>query len=339
MRFDNAQWTFGDIREIDGSVSHNFSLTNTSSSPIAIDRVTASCGCTTPEYPKTPISPGAKAQIKVTFNPHQLPGEFTKTISVISGGGKYRDFLSISGRVIPRPKTIEEEFPFDMGRGFRVANNLLTFRSVSQGRSAQMTVDYINTTDKTVKLDFKHEEGSGIVSVFAPDSIGAKGRGTIVFTYDLSERQLYGQIHDVTRPVIDGVQATKTIYSTMTGIDNFTGVDMDSAPRFFIDTSFHDFGRVPRRSMPHVFRMTASNEGATMLHIRGVEVPDGLMCTLREGMKIAPGEQLPFEIVLFTTRFATAASGDKEVRESIRLVVNDPLRPSREIRIAATIDN
>ena len=64
-----------------------------------ITRVIASCGCTTPEWPKAPIAPGQKGEIKVTFNPDGRPGPFAKTISVYSNGKKGSFILNIRGEV------------------------------------------------------------------------------------------------------------------------------------------------------------------------------------------------------------------------------------------------
>jgi hypothetical protein len=334
LHFDVTEHSFGDIAEEGGHVSHIFHFTNISSTPIALDRVVASCGCTTPEYPRTPIAPGAKAQIRVTFDPRGLPGDFSKSISVVSGGSRFRDFLTITGHVIQRPKSIEEEFPFDAGGGVRLSGELLTFRTVAQGQVGTMNIEAVNTGTGPVSLVFEPVEGSGVLGVEAPERLCAGCRDTISFTYDLSNRTVYGQIYDVVRPVVDGVDATGTIYATMTGIDDFSEVDTAIAPRFFLDDSYRDFGEVRRRAMPFIFRTTASNQGAEVLHIRSVVTPEGVVCTLRAGMTIAPGAELPFEVILYTNRFSAG-----EIRQSVQLVVDDPMRPTRNVWVVALIKN
>lgn len=333
FRFDATERDFGEVREESGSVSHTFVFTNSGAIPVAIDRAVASCGCTTSEYPRTPVAPGASASIKVTFDPEGMPGEFSKSIAVVSGGGKFRDFLIIKGRVVPRPKTVEEEFPYDMGGGVRLSNTLFTFRGVAQGRSAAMAADYINTGTKSVTFALETVEGSGFLATYAPETICAGCRGDITFTYDLSTTSVYGSVHDVLRPVIDGTASLRTLYTAMTGIDDFTGVDVADAPRFFLDASFHDFGTLRRRVLPYTFRLVASNEGSEMLHIRSVSVAEGLQTTLRAGMTIAPGATLPFEVMMYSNKYAPG-----EVRGTIDIVVNDPARPIREIRTAAVIE-
>ncbi len=60
-----------------------FKVTNTGKNPLIIDDVSASCGCTTPHKPETPILPGKSDYIEVGFHPKpgQL-GEITKTVTI-----------------------------------------------------------------------------------------------------------------------------------------------------------------------------------------------------------------------------------------------------------------
>ena len=67
--------------------------------PLVITRVIASCGCTTPEWPKEPVAPGKSAEIKVTFDPANRPGPFTKTISIYSNGKTGSFIMNIRGEV------------------------------------------------------------------------------------------------------------------------------------------------------------------------------------------------------------------------------------------------
>lgn len=96
---DNTVHKFGTIPENGGKVSHTFTIKNTGDSPLVITRVIASCGCTTPEWTKTPIEPGKTGDLKVTYNPAGRPGAFTKTISVYSNGKEGNFVFTITGTV------------------------------------------------------------------------------------------------------------------------------------------------------------------------------------------------------------------------------------------------
>ncbi|MCM0718141.1 DUF1573 domain-containing protein [Parabacteroides sp. W1-Q-101] len=97
---DETSHDFGQIKEADGKVSTTFVVKNTGDAPLAITRVIASCGCTTPEWTKEPIAPGASGNIKITYDPKGRPGPFSKTISVYSNGKTGSFILTIRGEVI-----------------------------------------------------------------------------------------------------------------------------------------------------------------------------------------------------------------------------------------------
>lgn len=99
--FESKQHDFGYIKEDGGLVSCNFEFTNTGKKPLIIIDAVASCGCTRPEYPKRPIQPGAKGNIKVTYNPLGRPGAFRKDVKVRTNGKDKRITLFIIGSAIP----------------------------------------------------------------------------------------------------------------------------------------------------------------------------------------------------------------------------------------------
>lgn len=80
LEFQESKFSFGKVKQ-GVPVTHIFTFTNTSDKPVVIESATASCGCTTPEYPKGAIAKGGTGNIKVTFNA-ATPGGFTKPVTV-----------------------------------------------------------------------------------------------------------------------------------------------------------------------------------------------------------------------------------------------------------------
>lgn len=101
ITFKEISYNFGTIKESKGPVTHKFEFTNTGNKPLIITNVTASCGCTRPEYPTKPIKPGKKGTIKVTFSPIGRAGAFKKTVKVKTNGLEPRSVLQIEGTIIP----------------------------------------------------------------------------------------------------------------------------------------------------------------------------------------------------------------------------------------------
>jgi hypothetical protein len=84
-------------------VTHIFELVNKSNSPIVLENVMASCGCTTPEWSKEPIQPGAVTTIKVGYNA-AAEGAFNKNVTIqVAGGGVQT--INITGNVYRTPAT------------------------------------------------------------------------------------------------------------------------------------------------------------------------------------------------------------------------------------------
>lgn len=62
-------------------VYHFFEVTNSGKEPMVISNVQTSCGCTTPEWSKDPIAPGATAKVRVGYNAAS-EGMFEKYITI-----------------------------------------------------------------------------------------------------------------------------------------------------------------------------------------------------------------------------------------------------------------
>ncbi len=101
-KFAKKIYDFGTIKEEIGAVTTQFDFTNTGSSPLIIQRVSASCGCTTPTYTKEPILPGKSGTIDVKYSTIARPGNFRKNVTVYTNVPDSVYVLTITGRVTPR---------------------------------------------------------------------------------------------------------------------------------------------------------------------------------------------------------------------------------------------
>jgi hypothetical protein len=88
-------------------VMHVFEIVNTGKDPLLLENVQASCGCTTPEWSRAPIAPGATASIKVGYNAY-ADGHFNKTVTIYYNNGQTKALI-ISGEVYKLPATAAPE--------------------------------------------------------------------------------------------------------------------------------------------------------------------------------------------------------------------------------------
>jgi hypothetical protein len=83
-------------------VTHVFTFTNIGKTPVSLDNVQASCGCTTPEWSKDPVAPGGTSKITVGYNA-AAEGAFTKSITITYNGSESKQ-INIKGEVWKTPE-------------------------------------------------------------------------------------------------------------------------------------------------------------------------------------------------------------------------------------------
>jgi hypothetical protein len=98
IKFKDVVHDFGKIKQ-STPVTYEFVFSNVTDKPVVIESATASCGCTTPEKPLTPVAKGKEDKIKAGFNA-AAPGPFNKTIYVKVAGVDQPLELKITGEVL-----------------------------------------------------------------------------------------------------------------------------------------------------------------------------------------------------------------------------------------------
>ena len=101
LKFKEETHKFGKVPQ-GTPVTNEFVFTNTGSDPVVISNVTVSCGCTTPEWSKTPVLPGKTGTIKATFNA-AAAGAFNKPVTVFSNTEGGSITLYLNGEVVAKP--------------------------------------------------------------------------------------------------------------------------------------------------------------------------------------------------------------------------------------------
>ncbi len=80
--FEDKEINYGDLMQGDNGL-RIFKFKNTGNAPLVISEVQKTCGCTSPDYTKTPIMPGETGEIKVSYDTNRI-GQFTKFVTVFS---------------------------------------------------------------------------------------------------------------------------------------------------------------------------------------------------------------------------------------------------------------
>jgi hypothetical protein len=105
LKFEVEEHNFGNLPE-GPEVKFEFVFTNIGKAPLILADVHASCGCTTPVWPREPILPGAKSKITVVYNTKNRPGTFSKAITIKSNAKGTDKVLIIKGVVVKADENV-----------------------------------------------------------------------------------------------------------------------------------------------------------------------------------------------------------------------------------------
>lgn len=115
VSFKQKTYDFGKIKQ-GVPVTFDFLFENISDKPVVVENATASCGCTTPEWPKQPVAKGKTGAIKAGFNAAAL-GEFGKPIYVKIVGVEIPVEINIKGEVLDAAAFAKYEASKKAGKG------------------------------------------------------------------------------------------------------------------------------------------------------------------------------------------------------------------------------
>lgn len=332
LKFDSVTFDFGTIDEADGPVAHTFTFTNTGSSAVVIEKVDSDCGCTVPEYDRKPVEPKKTGKIEVIMNPAGYSGYMSKCVTVVCNDGKNRGYtkLCLTANVVPRPRTIAEDYPFEVGGGVRAASLYAGFGTIANNSSHTETIALVNDSEKTASLRITSLPEGGPVRAGMPGELPPRGKGEVTITYDLvTGGPVYGLLSDRIYFSVNGEQSATPITMHAVAVDDFSAIDPAFAPHATISPVFHNFKAVrPGATVAKEFTITNTGDGP--LIIRDVTSRRHTFHDLAVGQVIEPGASLTVTLGMTLPQDVSGA-----VAGGITIIFNDPDRPVRDIRVVA----
>lgn len=332
IAFDKLKHDFGSFKEELGSQTVSFNFKNTGSVPLILNNVQVSCGCTTPEWTREPVAPGAKGIIKVSYDPKNRPGTFNKTIAVSSNADNPSVILTILGEVTPRTPSVEEIYPTLIGP-LRSKTSHIAFVQMKENQVKKDSTEVINISDKPVQLSFKTPP-SHLTAVIKPSKLAPKQKGYIVVTFDATKIKAYGFVNHRIYLNVDGQEDMKNSISVSTTLEEdfskLSAADLANAPVVKYDAETFNFGDIkPGTKVEHTFNL--KNAGKKELIIRDVKSSCGCTAVSPSKNIIAAGESVPIKVA-FDSNGRTGRQ-DK----TITVITNDPKNPTTVLRISSNI--
>ncbi len=333
IAFEEKVHDFGNIKEEAGLATFNFKFKNTGSEPLIINRVTASCGCTSPTWTKEPVPPGGEGKIQVAYNPKNRPNKFNKSITVYSNASQKVVALRITGNVIPKPRTIEDDFPFLIGN-VRFKTNHMAFVKVNKGQKKTVNIQVINTSDQNQTISFSQVPAHLKLEAH-PATLKPKEKGVITGVYDASKVNDWGFVVNRVLVNYNGKEDRNnrlTISATISeDFSNMTPEQIENAARIEFQEKVFNFGKMSQKStVEHNFAF--KNTGKTDLMIRKVRSSCGCTAVTPRETTIKPGGTSQIKAIFNSgTRVGTQ-------NKSITVITNDPKNPTVVLRVTGTVE-
>ena len=209
ITLDKTSHDFGKINEADGRVTTVFTIKNEGMAPLVLSNVRASCGCTTPKWPREPIEPGQTGAITVTYNPNGRPGRFQKTVTITSNASEPTKRVTIKGEVIPKQAKPVNKYTIAVG-ALNMKSKELNFGDMLKGSTKVMDLEYTNLSGASHEVALAvNANDSWMENQVTLTPINDKEVGKFVFAIDTKATNLYGPVEAYAYVVVDGKKELK----------------------------------------------------------------------------------------------------------------------------------
>lgn len=324
---------FGAFDEDVERISTDFRFVNETDEDVTILQVSSTCGCTVPSYSNGVIAPGDTASIHVEYNAIGRPGRFDKQIYVRTSADHERYKLAIKGSVIGNAATVKARYPVDMG-ALKLHTAAAMMGRVHKGKGKMEYVDGYNQSADSLHLVFanvpEYLEVTAIPAVVAP---GDLANINIYFRGDKVPQ--YGIVTDSLQIAVNPGESFYTLPVVAIVEEDFgklSAEELKNAPSLKIDVDRIDLGTVPMGStQPVTAKIKLSNAGHDPLLIRRIYSTDPAVSASIATDTLKKGKSAEM-----TISYDPSANPDQIVNTRLNIIVNDPLAPTRTLRIVAS---
>lgn len=337
LSFAETTYDYGVLQESDGFVASKFSFTNTGDKPLIIRYANASCGCTTPSYPESPIAAGATATVEVTYNTYGRPGAFSKSIKLYSNDPSSPTTLHIRGSVTAStsPAIDASEYPFNIG-GLQLKNTHIPFFQLTNTEQKSKNIDFINSHDKPIRIEVTAVPPHLTASI-SPKNLEPKQEGILHVGYHTAKTNDWGLRQDsILLSVYEGKKLLAEKYITLSAniTEDFSALtpqERADAPQISLNKKVIELAQIAKGSS-QTCSVTITNQGNTPLVVRKVTSTSPHLTTQLLTTTIEPQQQIELSLLLHTSKLE-----GKTFDYRIQLISNDPQTPISTIRVVGDI--
>jgi hypothetical protein len=334
ISFEETRHDFGAVKEEGGKVLYVFGFRNTGTEDLIVSKVETPCGCTSPKWTKAAIPPGEGGYVEATFDPMNRPGVFSKVLTVITNGTPPKAYLTIMGEVLPRKRTVLDEFPAALG------NLRMKTPQVVMGKVRIGTIDTVHVrlfNNGSVPIQIKGFDLPEHIKIDVVTQVIEPGRfGKFVLRYDGLKRGELGMVTDFMTIYTDDPLGSDRIIYVVAEIEQAVKVlspkELAEAPKIVVNEMMIDLGDVAEgQDVSGAF--TIVNEGKKPLHIMKVQPECGCTTTKMSSESVLPGKSTTIDLTFSSEGYSGL------VIKNIDVYTNDPVNPKIILRVKAFVNN
>ena len=342
ITFEKTEHDFGKINEADGRVTTIFTFKNEGMEPLVLSNVRASCGCTTPKWPKEPIEPGQTGNITVTYNPSGRPGRFQKTITITSNATEATKRLIIKGEVIPKPANPAQNYSVKMD-GLSLKSKAVQFGTIRKGESAKREIEYANFTKENIRVELATSDADiCLLSQVTLVELKPNETGKLSFVFDTKACKQYGPQTMYAYVVVNGKRVIADDYKITLSADvtedfsKLTAEERQQAPIMSIEHTQIDLGKVAAgKKLKGSFNI--KNSGTNALLIRRLYCSDSRVVAIAPKSIKAGQKGNVLKVEVNTVQDGKTMEPGKYARV-LQVITNDPNQPRKNVTLTWVVE-
>lgn len=314
-------------------VNVQYIVTNIGDSPLVMTYVEPDCACTVAQWTQTPIAPGEKGEINVTFDGEAL-GHFFKSVAVYTNAEPNLAYLYFNGEVVRSVTDFSQTHPYQIGQ-LRIDRNSIEFPDVTEGQRPTVSIGVVNLSDQAYEPVLMHLPP--YIEMETKPSVLQKGeKGTIRLTLHSERFADVGLMQTsvyLSRFAGDKVSEENELPVSVVLLPDFSALSEDgrlNAPHIRTDSTDIDLSGELAKKHRAIRNIGITNTGRSPLRIIKLQVFHPAVGVRLKKDVLQPGETARLHVTVNKKSI-------RRIRRHLRLlmITNDPQHPKVEINIKA----
>ena len=327
---NTEMYSFGQI-EWKHPVTVQYTITNTGDRPLVLTEVEPDCACSVAQWTKTPIAPGAKGTVNVTFDAKAL-GHFQKSVAIYSNAQPNLVYLKFNGEVVQEIKDFTKTHPYLIGQ-IRIDKNSLDFPDIQHGEQPVIHIGVVNLSDRPYEPVLMHLPPY-LQTKVEPNVLQKGEKGVITLTLNserLTDLGLTQASVYLSRFSGDKVGDENEIPVSAILLPDFSGMteqDSLNAPAIRLSETDIDLSARLAKKNKASHDIVITNAGKAPLQISKLQVFNSSVGVSLKKTVLQPGETTKLRVTIHKKN-----TGKKKHHLRILMITNDPAQPKVEINV------